>query len=98
MRVLRVGEDESEERAELRVGPGERVTQLALSRTEGLVAATDKGLLYYWELDSGFRLAPRPQPRPATRPITALGGQLSAASRCWWATSAGAWRPGSACG
>lgn len=70
VRVLRVGEDESEQRAELQVAPGERVTQLALSRTEGLVAATDKGLLYYWELDNGFRLANRTQASDA--PISAL--------------------------
>lgn len=70
LRVLRIGEDQSEERAELRVAPGERVTQLALSRTEGLVAATDKGFLYYWEIDNGFRLANRNLASDA--PITAL--------------------------
>ena len=70
LRVLRVGDDESEERAELTVEPGEVVTQVALSRTEGLVAATSQGWLYYWELENGFRLANRSLASDA--PITAL--------------------------
>ncbi len=78
LRVLRVGDDEGEARVELRVAPGEVITQVALSRTEGLVAATNQGYLYYWELDNGFRLANRNLASDA--PITALATSFGGVS------------------
>jgi phosphate transport system permease protein len=52
--VVRIDESEQEKRETLRTD-GEKVTHVRLGRTEGLVAATDKGNLHYWELGSEFR-------------------------------------------
>ncbi len=68
--AVQIADDETQTRVDLRVEAGEQVTQLILARTEGLVAATDQGLLYFWELVPEVRLASR---SPAARaPITAL--------------------------
>jgi phosphate transport system permease protein len=51
------GEAEGEgERARLRPEPGESVTHLRLGRTERLVAGTDRGRVYHWDLAAGPRL------------------------------------------
>jgi len=64
-------EDEgSESRERLRIGNGERITALRLSRTELLVAGTDTGQLYVWELGPQPRLAQIE--RASAQAITAL--------------------------
>jgi phosphate transport system permease protein len=68
--VVRVDESDQEKRETLRTESGERVTHVRLSRTEGLVASTDKGNLYYWELGSEFRRLEVKHVSP--EPITAL--------------------------
>jgi phosphate transport system permease protein len=52
--ALHVDESEQEKRETLRAD-GEKVTHVRLSRGDGLVAATEKGNLHYWELGSDFR-------------------------------------------
>jgi phosphate transport system permease protein len=52
--VVQVDDSEQEKRETLRAG-GEKVTHIRLGRTDGLVAATDKGNLHYWELGSEVR-------------------------------------------
>ena len=51
---------------------GEKVTHLRLGRTDGLVAATDKGNLYHWELVPELQ-ARRTSSTRAAQPITAAG-------------------------
>jgi phosphate transport system permease protein len=67
--VVRVDEAEQEKREVLRV-EGARITHVRLSRTEGLVASTEKGDLHYWELGSDFRKAETKH--VSAEPITAL--------------------------
>jgi phosphate transport system permease protein len=44
------------ERARLRPEAGESITHLRLGRTERLIAGTDRGRVYHWDLASGPRL------------------------------------------
>jgi len=48
--LLVIDAEGNEKRDTLRTEAGEKVTHLRLGRTEGLVAATDKGNLYHWLL------------------------------------------------
>jgi phosphate transport system permease protein len=48
--LLVIDAEGNEKRDMLRTEAGEKVTHLRLGRTEGLVAATDKGNLYHWLL------------------------------------------------
>jgi phosphate transport system permease protein len=83
-------DDGRDQRETLRTRDGERITHLRLGRTDSLVAATERGRLYFWELVPEVRLA---EVRSvASRPITAIewmiggntllvgdaGGQVSA--------------------
>jgi phosphate transport system permease protein len=43
-------------RETLRVGAGERITAIALGRTDSLVAGTDRGQVYHWQLGDTARL------------------------------------------
>jgi len=68
--LLRIGDDESKQLDTLRIPGGEKVTRVRVSRSDGVVAATDKGSLYYWELVPEPRLA---EVKSATTgPVTAL--------------------------
>jgi phosphate transport system permease protein len=65
-----------EQRQILRVGAGERVTCLALGRSDSLIAGTDKGQVYQWSLgDQGRLLSVSPV---GGAPITALQWMLGA--------------------
>jgi len=75
--VVRVDESEQEKREVLRTD-GERVTLVRLARTDGLVAATEKGDLHYWELGSEFRKLE--VKHVSAEPITALEYALGANS------------------
>jgi phosphate transport system permease protein len=75
--VVRIDESEQEKREVLRA-EGEKITLVRLSRTEGLVAATEKGDLHYWELGSEFRKAE--VKHVSAEPITALEYALGANS------------------
>jgi phosphate transport system permease protein len=56
--LLRRNEDEGvEQRETLRTRDGERVTHVRLGRTDALVATTEKGNLYFWELTPELKLA-----------------------------------------
>src|SRR5258706_5970699 len=68
--VLRPDENGQEKRETLHTDGGERVTHIRLSKTEGLVASTDQGNLYYWELGSEFRRIE--VKHVSAEPITAL--------------------------
>jgi phosphate transport system permease protein len=68
--VLRTDESDQEKRETLHTDGAERVTHIRLSKTEGLIAATDQGNLYYWELGSEFRRIE--VKHVSTEPITAL--------------------------
>jgi phosphate transport system permease protein len=61
---------ESEERARLRPEPGESVLQVRLGRTERLIAGTDRGRVYHWDLAAGARLTSISP--VGTTPVTAL--------------------------
>jgi phosphate transport system permease protein len=68
--LLRIGEDESPKLDSLKTRDGEKITHARLSRTDGVVAATDQGSLYYWELSPEPRLAEVKTVSAA--PVTAL--------------------------
>jgi phosphate transport system permease protein len=68
--LLRIGDDESQKLDSLRTREGEKITHVRVSRTDGLVAATDKGSLYCWELAPELRLAEVKS--VSTAPLTAL--------------------------
>ena len=68
--LLRIGDDEAQQRDTLRTREGEKITHVRLSRTDSLVAATGKGNLYYWELAPELRLAE--VKAVSTEPVTAL--------------------------
>lgn len=74
--LLRVGDDGAEQRTRLRTSDGERITRVRLSRSDGLVAGTEKGNLYYWELSPEPRLAEvkSASSGPVTAMEYALGG------------------------
>ena len=76
--VVRAGEDQTPTQATLHVEPSEAIRHLALVRTDAVVAATDRGFLYYWELDPEPRLLNRNA--VASAPITALGLALGGSS------------------
>src|SRR6266496_4136855 len=48
--LYRTSEEGTEQRDILKTEGGERITQLRLGRTDALVAATDRGNLYHWQL------------------------------------------------
>jgi len=48
--LYRTSEEGTEQRDTLKTDGGERITQLRLGRTEALVAATERGNLYHWQL------------------------------------------------
>src|SRR5262245_45837861 len=50
------GDSVEGERAVLRTEPGENASLLRLGRTERLIAGTDRGHVYHWDLTSGPRL------------------------------------------
>jgi len=54
--VVRNDEEGTERRQTFKTRDGETITHVRLSRTEGLVATTAKGNLYYWELSPEMRL------------------------------------------
>jgi phosphate transport system permease protein len=68
--VVRTDDEGAEHRATPRTQGGERVTRVRLGRSETLVAATEKGNLYHWELTPELRLTE--VARVSERPITAL--------------------------
>jgi phosphate transport system permease protein len=68
--LLRVGDDEAKQLDTLKTPDGEKVTHVRISRADGVVASTEKGSLYYWELQPEPRLA---EVKNATAgPVTAL--------------------------
>jgi phosphate transport system permease protein len=69
--VFRKNPDENfEQRHTLRTNDGERVSRVRLGRTDTLVAGTESGRLYYWELTPEVRLTNVVS--VSTSPITAL--------------------------
>ncbi len=68
--LRRTPDDTGYERQILEVGPSERITHISLGRTEHLAAATDRGGLYLWELDSPIRLVDNRSLAPSK--VTAL--------------------------
>ena len=54
--VWRTDDEGVEHRAELRTNDGERVTRVRIGRSDTVVAATEKGNLYHWELLPEVRL------------------------------------------
>jgi phosphate transport system permease protein len=63
-------DDASEQRYSVRTPSGEKITALALGRTETLAAGTANGRLYLWELDSEPRLVAAVSPSEGA--VTAL--------------------------
>ncbi len=76
--LYRQNEDEGVEQRELLRARGERVTHIRLGRTDTLVAGTDKGNLYYWELSPALRLTNVVSASPVA--ITALEHSLGGVS------------------
>ena len=77
--VMRRNADEgADQRLTLRSREGEKITVLALGRTETLAAGTDSGNVYLWELDSDGKLAANVS--ASSRPITALDYSLGSNS------------------
>jgi phosphate transport system permease protein len=54
--VAMAGEAGGERRETLRIGAGERITAIALARTDSLAAGTDRGQVYHWSLGEPSRL------------------------------------------
>jgi phosphate transport system permease protein len=54
--VLRTDDEGAEHREALRTRDGERVTHLRIGRSDTLVASTERGNLYHWELAPSVRL------------------------------------------
>jgi phosphate transport system permease protein len=77
--VYRKNPDEGfEQRDTLRTNEGERVTRVRLGRTDTLVAGTQSGRLYYWELTPEVRLTNVVS--VSSSPITALEYSLGSIS------------------
>jgi len=68
--VWRTDDEGVEHRAELRTRDGERITRVRIGRSETVVASTDKGNLYHWELLPEVRLTE--VAHVSEEPITAL--------------------------
>jgi phosphate transport system permease protein len=68
--IWRQGEDEAEHLDTVRTKDGEKVTHLRLGRTDTLVAATERGNLYLWEL--GTEVSGPEVTRVAAGPVTAV--------------------------
>jgi phosphate transport system permease protein len=68
--VVRTDDEGVEHRATLRTNDAERVTRVRIGRSETLVASTDKGNLYHWELTPDVRLTE--VAHVSGEPITAL--------------------------
>jgi phosphate transport system permease protein len=63
-------QDAAAERARLRAEPGEAITQVRLGRSERLIAGTDRGRVYHWDLAAGARLTSVSS--VGSTPVTAL--------------------------
>jgi phosphate transport system permease protein len=68
--VFRTDGEGAEHRATLRTNDGERVTRVRIGRSDTLVASTEKGNLYHWELTPEVRLTE--VAHVSSEPITAL--------------------------
>ncbi len=68
--VYRTDDEGAEHRATLKTNDGEKVTRVRLGRSETLIAATEKGNLYHWELTPDTRLTE--VAHVSAEPITAL--------------------------
>jgi phosphate transport system permease protein len=68
--VYRTDDEGAEHRATLRTNGGERVTRVRIGRSETLLASTDEGNLYHWELTPEVRLTE--VAHVSAQPITAL--------------------------
>jgi len=68
--VWRTDDEGVEHRAELRTRDAERVTRVRIGRSDTLVASTDRGNLYHWELAPELRLTE--VVKVSEEPITAL--------------------------
>ena len=74
--VAQVDEEGALRRGSVRVPEGEAITHIRLGRIQSLVAVTDKGNLYHWELGAENRLTDtvRVSALPVTAVEYALGG------------------------
>ena len=74
--VVRIDEEGNEARKTLQTEAGDRITHVRLGRTETLVAATEKGILYHWQLVPEVRLTDTVHtgPEAITAVEFALGG------------------------
>jgi phosphate transport system permease protein len=68
--VFRTDDEGAEHRATLRTNDGERVTRVRIGRSDTLVASTEEGNLYHWELTPEVRLTE--VAHVSGQPITAL--------------------------
>jgi phosphate transport system permease protein len=68
--VVVVGEDDSQTREFLKTKDAERITHVRLRRTEAVVASTERGELYHWELSP--TIAFRDASKVSDKAITAL--------------------------
>jgi phosphate transport system permease protein len=68
--VYRTDDEGGEHRETLKAREGERVTRVRIGRSDTLVAATDRGQLYHWELLPELRLTEVAS--VSSEPITAL--------------------------
>jgi len=68
--VVRADDDGAEHRATLRTNDGESVTRVRIGRSDTLLASTEKGNLYHWELTPEVRLTE--VAHVSSEPITAL--------------------------
>ncbi len=66
----RTDDDGGEQRGLLRTRDGERVARVRIGRTDTLIAATERGNLYHWELTPEVRLTE--VARVSEEPITAI--------------------------
>jgi phosphate transport system permease protein len=70
VRVYRTDDEGTEHRANLKTNDGEWITRVRIGRSETLIASTDKGNLYHWELTPEVRLTE--VAHVSDEPITAL--------------------------
>jgi phosphate transport system permease protein len=68
--VVRFDDEGAEHRASLETRGGERITRVRIGRSETIVAATEKGNLYHWELTPEVRLTE--VAHVSSEPITAI--------------------------
>jgi phosphate transport system permease protein len=68
--VYHTDDEGAEHRATLQTKDGERITRVRIGRSETLIASTDKGNLYHWELSPEVRLTE--MAHVSEEPITAL--------------------------